>query len=316
MLHGIDAQEQIMSAHRHGSLPVGFDAYRECIRSVMTPGGLAEGLQFRPRESDLIISPFAKCGTTWLQQIVHGLRSRGDLDFDDISRVVPWIETAFDLGLDLSAPQPAQPRAFKSHLPWSLVPKGGRYIVSLRDPRDALVSLFRFMEGWFFAPGSVSIGEFARRKFLERDGESDYWSHLLSWWEQRDNTSILLLAYEHMKQDLPAAVGRIARFIGGATDAEAVAIATAQASLESMSRNRHLYDDLLIRELAHTRAGIPLSADAAKVRAGAVGAHARELPADIGDELDAVWKSVVAPVTGARDYAALIRSLRSGAQSR
>ena len=48
----------------------------------------------------------------------------------------------------------AEPRAFKSHLPWMAVPKGARYIVSLRDPRDALVSMYRFMEGWFFEPGT------------------------------------------------------------------------------------------------------------------------------------------------------------------
>jgi hypothetical protein len=35
--------------------------------------------RFRPRPSDVIISPFAKCGTTWLQQIVHSLRTGGDM---------------------------------------------------------------------------------------------------------------------------------------------------------------------------------------------------------------------------------------------
>ena len=48
---------------------------------------------------------------------MHGLRARGDMDFDDISRVVPWIELSHDLGLQLSAEQSAEPRAFKSHLP-------------------------------------------------------------------------------------------------------------------------------------------------------------------------------------------------------
>ena len=56
---------------------------------------------WRPRPSDVVISPFAKCGTTWLQQTFHTLRTRGDMDFDDISRVVPWIETSTLLGLDL-----------------------------------------------------------------------------------------------------------------------------------------------------------------------------------------------------------------------
>ena len=62
---------------------------------------------YRPRPTDIVIAPFAKCGTTWLQQTFHCLRTRGDMDFDDISRVVPWIETTRIVGIDLEAPQRA-----------------------------------------------------------------------------------------------------------------------------------------------------------------------------------------------------------------
>jgi hypothetical protein len=98
------------------------------------------GGSFIPRADDVIISPFGKCGTTWLQQIFHTLRTGGDTDYDDISRVVPWIETSPGLGLDLDAEQKANPRGFKSHLDFEDVPGGGRYIVSFRDPCDAPVS--------------------------------------------------------------------------------------------------------------------------------------------------------------------------------
>ena len=125
--------------------PASFEAMVALRARMGTPEemkkGLEHGLAFRPRPSDVIISPFGKCGTTWLQQVFHGLRTRGDMDFDDISRVVPWIETAHDLGLDLDAPQRGAPRGYKSHLPYDLVPKGARYIVSIRNPKDALVSV-------------------------------------------------------------------------------------------------------------------------------------------------------------------------------
>jgi hypothetical protein len=140
----------------------------------------AELAPYVPRPTDVIISPFGKCGTTWLQQIFHTLRTRGDMDFDDISRVVPWIETSARLGIDLNGRQKAAPRGFKSHLGWDEVPKGARYIVSFRDPRDALVSMYKFMEGWFIEPGTVALEEFARGTFL--DEERRYWRHLLSWW--------------------------------------------------------------------------------------------------------------------------------------
>ena len=67
------------------------------------------------------------------------------MDFDDISRVVPWIEMSPVLGVDLNAPQRAEPRGFKSHLGYGRIPKGARYVVSLRDPKDSFFSMYRFM---------------------------------------------------------------------------------------------------------------------------------------------------------------------------
>lgn len=115
----------------------------------------------------MIIASYAKCGTTWLQQMAHSLRTGGDLDFDDISRVVPWIETASDLGIELDAEQRGEPRIFKSHLAYDDVPSGARYIVSVRDPRDALVSAYRLLEGWFFEPGSIGMEALDRVHFVE-----------------------------------------------------------------------------------------------------------------------------------------------------
>mgnify|MGYP006106644021 CR=1 FL=1 len=72
---------------------------------------IEEELKLRPTE--VVITPFAKCGTTWIQQIVHTLRTRGDTDFDNISRVGSWIETAASLVLNLDAEQKANLRGGK-----------------------------------------------------------------------------------------------------------------------------------------------------------------------------------------------------------
>jgi len=282
---------------------------RARMQGMVTPAGIARGLAFTPRPSDVVISPFGKCGTTWLQQIVHSLRTRGDLDFDDISRVVPWLETSTDLDLDLDAPQRAEPRAYKSHLPWATVPKGARYIVSLRDPRDALVSMYRFLEGWFFEPGSITIEEFARNRFMKREDGQDYWTHLLSWWEQRGNPAVLLLTYERMKADLRPVVRRIASFIGVALDPALEELALEQASLQSMTARKDKYDDRLMRERSEQVAGLPEGSDSAKVRSGVVGSFARELPATVIAELDEIWRSVVTPRFGAGSYAELVAQL-------
>jgi hypothetical protein len=276
---------------------------------MTTEEGIATGLALELRPTDVVIAPFAKSGTTWLQQIVHGLRSRGDMDFDDISRVVPWIETSTDLGIDLDAEQRFEPRAFKSHLSWDAVPKGGRYIVSLRDPGDALVSAFRFSEGWFIEPGSVPIEVFARNQFERRGETRGYWAHLLSWWRHREDPNVLLLAYEGMKADLPGTVRRVASFIGVPLDDELLDIVVRQSSLEFMTEHKSKFDDLLMRERSERVAGLPPGSDSAKVRAGQVGSRRVELPPAIQEELDAIWREVVTPELGFASYDELLAAL-------
>ena len=153
---------------------------------------------FSPRSTDIIITPFGKCGTTWTQQIFHTLRTRGDMDFDDISRVVPWIETSGSLSIDINAEQVANPRGFKSHLSFDRIPKGCKYINVIRDPLDAAYSSFKFMEGWYLEPGAVSPDDFVSQS-LKR---GDYYHHFISWWPQRNIKNVLYLVYEDMKKDL------------------------------------------------------------------------------------------------------------------
>lgn len=287
--------------------PASYEEFKRRIRHMLSPEGVQHGLALRLTPSDVVISPFPKCGTTWLQQVVHSLRTGGDLDFEDISEVVPWIEPAFDLGQDLDAPQRATPRAFKSHLNWDSVPKGGRYIVALRDPRDALVSLYRFMEGWYFETGSIDIDTFARGEFLAREGR-DYWEHLASWWRQRERDDVLLLAYEHMHADLTGTVGRISEFIGIELTPDLLSTVLEESSLKSMQVHKNKYDDKLMRERSEQVCGLPPGSDSAKVRDGKVGSH-QELPTAILAELDAIWADTITREFGLPDYPALLNAL-------
>jgi hypothetical protein len=264
---------------------------------------------YRPRPTDVVIAPYSKCGTTWLQQMFHTLRTRGDFAFDDISRVVPWIETAVVLGLDLEAPQRAEPRGFKSHLGYDRAPKGARYIVVLRDPKDACVSLFRFMEGWFIEPGAVSIGAFAQ-SYIDRTASGrDYWRHLLSWWEQRDNPQVLLRSYEQMSAEPEATVRRVAAFSGIPLDDELLALTLERSSFAFMLAHKDRFDDLMMRKASEARCGLPPGSDSAKVRQGGSGGR-QELPPDAAAALDATWREIVTPATGFADYAALEAELR------
>ncbi len=264
---------------------------------------------WRPQPADVVISPFGKCGTTWLQQTFHTLRTRGDMDFDDISRVVPWIEMAAVLGLDINAPQRATPRGFKSHLAWAQIPKGAKYVVSLREPKDALVSMHRFMEGWFLEPGAVSIEAFAA-DWLARPLERSYFGHLIGWWEQRDNPSVLLFSYEAMSLAPERHIRRLAEFCGIPVDDDLVALTLERSSLAFMLAHKDRFDDAMMRALSERACNLPSGSESAKVRRGVVGGHRDALPADVAAAVDARWRELVTPALGFETYTALEAVLR------
>ena len=285
--------------------------FGENVGKMFVPDDIGAGLMaYRPRPSDVVITPYGKCGTTWLQQIFHTLRTRGDFDFDDISRVVPWLETSVIVGLDIEAPQRAEPRGFKSHLSYDMVPKGARYIVALRDPKDAVVSMYRFMEGWFLEPGAVEMDDFAAN-WIERGAPAiDYWTHLLSWWQVRDNPDVLVLSYEGMNAAPEATIRKVAAFAGIPLDDDLLALTLERSSFAFMLDHKDRFDDALMRAASEVRCNLPPGSDSAKVRKGGSGGYRAELSPTIAAALDTKWAEVVTPVTGFADYAALEAEVR------
>jgi hypothetical protein len=291
-----------IAPHRARSLP----EFGATVGKMLPAEDIAASIAaYRPRPSDVVITPYGKCGTTWLQQIFHTLRTRGDFDFDDISRVVPWIETAAVTGLDIDGPQRAEPRGFKSHLDYGRVPKGARYIVSFRNPYDACVSFYHFMVGWFIEPGAVSLEEFAHMYVARAGLETDYWHHLVSWWKARDNENVLVLAYEQMNADPEGTVRKVAAFCGIPLDDELLALTLERSSFDTMLKHKDKFDDLLMRTASETRCNLPPGGDSAKVRKGGSGQGKAELTPTLLALLDEQWAKIVAPATGFADYAAL-----------
>ena len=277
---------------------------------VFVPAEIDAALSsWRPRPSDVVISPYSKCGTTCLQQMFHTLRTRGDMDFDDISAVVPWLETATLLGIDLNADQKANPRGYKSHLGYDALPRGSKAICCFREPKDAFVSMFHFMEGWFVEPGTVAITDFARMWMGRVERGADIWRHLLSWWAQRDNPDVLLLTYEELAGNREATIRRVAEFIGVELDEDLLALTAERSSLSFMLAHKEKFADPMMRKATADRCGLPFDSDAAKVRQGGSGSGIRELPSDVAANFDQLWDTLVTPVTGAADYESLVARL-------
>ena len=287
--------------------PASVEQLTGALQRFATEAGAQRGLDFKPDPSDIFIAPYAKCGTTWMQQIVHGLRSGGSMDFDEITEVIPFLEIATDMGVDIDAPQVAHPRAFKCHLSWNDVPKGARYINVFRDPVDAMVSMYRFFEGWLFETGSISLTQFADF-YMARDPSRNYWAHTASWWRQRGRDDVLMFSFEGMKRDLPAVVDRVADFIGG-IDARTRALATAQASFDFMKRHERQFDDHLVRAARDPALGLPPGGQTSKVKKGEAGGGAALVSQAVRDRFDARWRETMTAEFGLATYPDLVNAL-------
>lgn len=194
----------------------------EALRLQESEEGRWKGYHFKPKADDVMIVSPAKCGTTWVCQIVQSLRSRGDMDFEEINLAIPCLEMAWDGGYgEPDQPQRWHPRVFKTHWWEPDCPKGaGKHIYIVRDPMEAGPSFFYFMRDWAFDAGDISLDQFILEFFMWRgDAQSplqnaSQWSNMASWYPRRRDPGVLWLHYEDLHQDRAAAVALIARFLG------------------------------------------------------------------------------------------------------
>lgn len=261
-----------------------------------------------PRPGDLYITSWGKSGTTMMQQMFHQLRmgaatGTGDMDFDDISRMTPWEDTAAMLDKDMNAPQRAAPRGFKSHREYERLPAGGRYVVTLRDPHETYVSFYRFFDGWHIERGAFTLEEFFPVWMLGGPGGCDYFTHLLSWYARRHEPDTLLATYRWAVRNKTTMIRRLARFIGVEPTDELVALVEAHTTREFMHAHKDRFDDAMMCQVMERRLGIPADSDSTKVQAE--GSDARLVPPAIAAQIDALWAERVAPVTGHADFASL-----------
>jgi len=192
------------------------------------------------RDDDIVIGAYAKCGTTWVQQIVAQLLFDGAEDID-IARISPWLDCRFPdkaEKLDLLAAQ-EQRRFVKTHLPVDALvfSRRAKYIYLGRDGRDVVWSLHNHHAN--FKPGVVRkidsvphrtgppLGETPPailpyfRRWLHGNGCPwwPYWQHVRSWWQIRHLPNVMLLHFAELKANLPAQIRRIAAFLNIPIDA-------------------------------------------------------------------------------------------------
>lgn len=188
-------------------------------KGTCSPHSMARAADFQPLPGDVLIVTPMRCGTTWMQQLVYEVLTRGQQDLAATGRtlamVSPWLESVRGVSL-ANAPRigHAPPRRIiKTHLPaeWLPVSTAATYVYVVRHPVSCFASCVSFlnlnlqqfaprledMETWFCSPQSMWWGTWP--------------SHVRLWWaraQQHDNVHCFF--YEELKRGLPAAIAQLA----------------------------------------------------------------------------------------------------------
>lgn len=194
---------------------------------------------FRFREDDVVVSTYAKSGTTWMQQIVGQILFGPDPELA-VSEMSPWV--------DLRVPPKAvklpeieaqtHRRFLKTHLPVDALvfSSQAKYIYIARDGRDVVWSMYNHHananQHWYEAlndtPGRIGppierppedIRQYFR-DWLDRDGHPfwPFWENVRSWWNIRDLPNVKLVHFAEMKRDMPGMMRQIADFLEADVD--------------------------------------------------------------------------------------------------
>lgn len=225
------------------------------------------------------------------------------MDFDDISRVVPWEDVAQMVDFDMQAAQRAAPRGFKSHREYERLPPGKRYVIALRDPKETFVSFYRFFNGWQLERDALTMEDFMPIWLAGGQGGCDYFTHLLSWYAKRNDADTLVITYSWMTRNLQEAVQRLAQFCQIELDDTQSSMVLQRTTREYIYKNKDKFDDAMVASALENKAGIPRGGDSTKVQAS--GSNADAVPSTIAAEIDRLWAEHILPATGHETFASL-----------
>lgn len=178
--------------------------------------GFASGLAYQAQASDVFVSTYPKCGTTWMQHVVWLLAHGGrPLEADQrMTETFPHLE---EVGRALVERLP-EPRLVKTHLSFSMTPyhPEARYLWVARNPFDCAVSFFHHTRG-FVRHYDFADGTFDDYFECFIEGQVDfgsYFDHLTSWGARRDDPNVFFTTFEAMRDDPRAVVVDVGRFLG------------------------------------------------------------------------------------------------------
>jgi hypothetical protein len=217
---------------------------------VSSPAVFDRATRYQPRPEDVFVVTQMRCGTTWMQQIVFEIvtRGRGDLSdagYGHLYAACPWIDAVNSVSLEDAPLVGEKPtRIVKSHLPTRLCPYSAdaKYVYVTRHPVSCFASIVdynRLLVGPLMPPVATLTEWFCSDRM--------YWlpwpQHIDGWWrwaQSRDN--VLFVHFEEMTRDFPGVLDRLERFLGYALTDDERRLVTEKSSFQYMKDHEDFFE--------------------------------------------------------------------------
>lgn len=234
-----------------------------CFLKELTSPEFIESLKdFKIRDDDVFLVTYPKSGTIWTQQILSLICSEGHRNGTekiDTAERIPWFECKV-LNPDVDYNTLSSPRLFVSHLSETFIPQGlknkkAKIIYVMRNPKDAMKSMYHFQAIVNLSQESPDFNHFFD-KFVDGEVFAGKWfDHIRGWYTHKDDYNILFLKYEDMIRDLRSAVKQICTFIGVQLDDKEIDMVVKRATFKEMKNDPLANRQNLPDELFNFKAG-------------------------------------------------------------
>jgi len=218
------------------------------VPGVCTTEAMQFAKDYKPQKEDVFVATQMKCGTTWMQQIVHQILTKGEGEFSDdghrhLYTISPWIESRGSVRLE-NAPLINGRRIVKTHLGTNLCPYStdAKFIYVVRHPAACLASAIDFVS-MLMGPMAPQFNNFCDWFCSDEMWWRSWPEHVEGWWrwsQERDN--VLFVHYEELLESPGEKMAEIAQFLGMELSELEMANAIDKSSYGYMKENENLFE--------------------------------------------------------------------------
>ncbi|XP_053567756.1 sulfotransferase 6B1-like [Bombina bombina] len=203
---------------------------------------------FEARNDDILLASYPKCGSNWTLQLLSDMikvaYSRNALT------KIPILEFAAPDKFE-KLKQEGSPRLLSTHLLYDNIPKNVfekrvKIVLVIRNPKDTAVSFFHFYNSNVLYPTYNSWDTFFQDFISGKVAWGSYFDQMVAWNKHIDDDTVYIVTYEEMKQDLKAAVKKMAGFLGISLNEEQVQQIADDGTFKSMKEKaKESYGDFV-----------------------------------------------------------------------